>query len=75
MEGPAPEPEPQRLPPGTYLGTLRWHAPDGSVRQVIVRQGARADQIQVDGMSRSIGWDALVRHLRAVLSQPKRQLL
>lgn len=73
LAGPEPDREPERIPPGEYIGFLDWHGAGGSVRRLVIRQGTRANQIQVDGMAHSIGWDRLLRHIRARLATTKRR--
>lgn len=73
LESP-PDNEPRRVPEGVYLGTLRWHAADGTVRQWIITQGDRSNNIAVASLGKRIicGWDRLFRSLRKRLAIPKR---
>ena len=73
MESP-PDTAPRRVPEGQYLGTLRWYAADGTVRQWIITQGNRANNIAVASLGKRIvcGWDRLFSSLRKRLAIPKR---
>ena len=73
--------EPQRVPAGFPLGTLTWHATDGTMRRWIIQQGPRSNNITViarvangDSTPRSMGWDKLLTKLRKHLAIPKRLL-
>lgn len=70
----APE-EPHRIPKGEHLGVLTWHAADGTVRRWTVRQGPRANNIEVVAGGKRIrcGWDHFLSSLRKHLAQPKRR--
>lgn len=72
MEGPPPDRGPQKVPAGTLLGVLQWHAACGDVKRITVRQGWRANQIRVDGCRMDHGFDWLLRGLRNKLSIPRR---
>ena len=67
--------EPMRIPAGEHLGVLTWHAADGTVRRWVVRQGPRANNIEVAAMGRVVrcGWDHLMTGLRKHLSVPRRR--
>jgi len=69
--GPIPDRPPERPEAGTLLGSLRWHGVTGVVKQLVVRQGKRANSIHIDGMNREIGWDELFKNLRGKLSMRK----
>lgn len=73
MEAP-PSDEPRRVPKNEPLGTLQWHAADGTVRRWHIRQGQRMNSIAVIAQGKSVecGWDHLFRSLRKKLSSPKR---
>lgn len=71
--GPEPEREPERLPEGELIGTLTWRWASGEEKVLTIRQGKRRNQIQVEGMEHSIGWDKLLRHVRHRLAVPKRR--
>jgi hypothetical protein len=73
MQSP-PDDEPRRVPEGQFLGVLQWHAADGTVRRWTIRQGNRANNIQVQAKGRSLvcGWDRFFRGLRKRLSMPLR---
>jgi hypothetical protein len=73
MEGPPPD-EPCRVPAGFFLGVLAWHGCDGELHRWAVRQGPRANNIQVTakGKTTVCGWDHFLRILRKHLSTPKR---
>ena len=71
--------EPQRVPEGFPLGTLTWHATDGTMRRWIIQQGPRSNNIMViarvahgDSTPRGMGWDKLLTKLRKHLAAPKR---
>ena len=75
------DPEPQRVSAGFPLGTLTWHATDGTMRRWIIRQGPRSNNITViarvangDSTPRNMGWDKLLTKLRKHLAIPKRLL-
>lgn len=72
LAGPKPEREPQRVPTGMLLGVLQWHAADGGVKRLTVRQGARANQVRISGCRKDHGFDWLFRQLRAKLAAPRR---
>lgn len=74
LERPPPERGPQKVPAGTLLGVLQWHAADGSMHRIPVRQGARANQIRVPGCRRDHGFDWLCAQLRKKLAPPRRIL-
>lgn len=72
------EPEITRIPHGKYLGTLQWHAADGSVRRWVIFQGWRANSIAI--IARVYGalasrqqrtWTWLLTGLRKALSIPR----
>jgi hypothetical protein len=73
LESP-PDDEPRRVPEGEFLGVLRWYAADGTVRQWVITQGDRANNIAVASFGKRIvcGWDWLFRSLRKKLAIPKR---
>jgi len=73
MEAPRDD-EPRRVPEGQFLGVLQWHAADGTVRRWTIRQGDRANNIQVAAKGQTVmcGWDYLLRKLRGHLAVPKR---
>ena len=56
------------LKPGDYMGTLQWRQCDGSVRKWVIRQGARSNQIRIDGVNKEHGWTWLMDRLRVHLS-------
>jgi hypothetical protein len=66
------DPEPRKLDAGEFLGILRWHDASGEVRQIRVRQGARANQVRIDGMKRDHGWDYVLGRLRSKLAVQRR---
>lgn len=68
--------EPRRVPAGELLGTLQWHAADGTVRRWVIRQGQRMNGIRVCAKGKTVecGWDRLFRGLRPKLAVPKRVL-
>ena len=72
MEGARPDCEPQKVPAGTLLGVIQWHAASGDVHRIPVRQGARANQIRVPGCRRDHGFDWLLRKFREKLAIPRR---
>jgi len=72
MEGPPPDYGLQKVPAGTLLGVLQWHAAAGEVKRIPVRQGGRANQIRVPGCRKDHGWDWLLRQLRGKLALPRR---
>ena len=72
LEGPPPDYGPQKVPAGTLLGVLQWHAASGDVHRIPVRQGARANQIRVPGCRRDHGFDWLLRKFREKLAIPRR---
>lgn len=69
-----PHQTPSRVPAGVPLGVLQWHAADGKVRRWVIRQGKRANGMQVAAQGKKVecGWDHLFRTLRTKLAQPKR---
>lgn len=73
MEQPPPD-EPRRVPEGEHLGCLTWLDSSGSAHRWNIRQGPRANNIQVAAKGRVIvcGWDKLMSSLRRNLSIPKR---
>jgi hypothetical protein len=75
LEGPPPDFGPQKVPPGTLLGVLQWHAASGDVHRITVLQGARANQIRLAGCKKEHGFDWLLRKLRARISSPRRVLM
>jgi len=68
LEGTPPERGPGRVPAGILLGVLQWQAACGEVKRIVVRQGARANQIRIPGCRRDHGFDWLFRQLRGKLS-------
>ena len=73
LEGEAPEYGPRKLPAGELLGVLQWHAADGCVHRIPVRQGARANQIRIPGCRKDHGFDWLLSGLRRKIAQPRRR--
>lgn len=63
-----------RVPKDMHLGTLQWHASDGTVRRWTIKQGPRANNIKVQSKGKTIvcGWDFMMRKLRKHLSVPKK---
>lgn len=70
-------PELVRVNKGQFLGTLTWQSADGEVRKWNIRQGKRANGIEVSAKGKKIqcGWDKLVRGLRKNLAVPKKVLM
>lgn len=66
--------EPRRVLAGELLGSLQWHAADGTVRRWVIRQGQRMNGIRVCSKGKTVecGWDRLFRGLRPKLAVPKR---
>jgi hypothetical protein len=71
LEGPPPDRGPQKVPAGTLLGVLQWHAAHGEVKRIVVKQGGRANQIRVAGCRKDHGFDWLFRQLRGKLAIPR----
>lgn len=72
-----PGDSPRRVPPNGFLGTISWHAADGTKRQWIVRQGTRMNGIRVLAKGKVVecGWDWFLAGLRKHLAMPKRLFL
>lgn len=64
---------PRRVPVGELLGVLQWAAACGEVKRMVVRQGARANQIRVEGCRRDHGFDWLLRQVRGKLAVRRRR--
>lgn len=69
VSGP-PEPDPRqfRLDQGELICSIRVQDRTGLVRQMVIRQGERKNQVRVDGMREDHGWDYITRRLRTKLS-------
>jgi hypothetical protein len=69
MEEPA-DSEPSRVPQGQLLGVLQWHAADGTVRRWTIKQGTRANNLNISSLGKTVsgGWDKLFTFLRGRLA-------
>lgn len=66
MESGPPEPERDRRESGEWIGELQWRDAHGKIVRWPVRQGRRRNQVIVAG--KAMGWDWLLRGLRAHLA-------
>jgi hypothetical protein len=69
------EPELRPVPAGEFILFITVQFAHGEVKRLIVRQGARANQIRVDGMCKDHGWDYITQRLRSRLAVPRRVLV